>query len=297
MGVRSMATYIETRDVKVFIDPGVALGPRRYGLPPHPIEINERKRRWKNICEYASKSDIIIITHYHYDHYNPKECLEDIYSDKFLILKDYKSNINPSQIRRSAFFLHRLNELLSKPTVEIADNRVFIFGDTEIIFSEPVKHGPNPKLGYVVMVLIRTSSLSMLYTSDIEGVLDDTVISFIMRYEPNIMYLDGPMTYMLGRRYSEDLLRNSLTRLSVISRLDFIRYIILDHHFMRDLEYNKYISQIGSELDGDISRFVTAAEFMGENINILEARRRELYDEYPVEKIKYSGDLDEEDEY
>ena len=36
MGTRSMATYVETKDVKIFIDPGVALGPSRYGLPPHP---------------------------------------------------------------------------------------------------------------------------------------------------------------------------------------------------------------------------------------------------------------------
>jgi len=40
LGARSMATYVETRDVKIFIDPGVSLAPSRYGLPPHEVEIN-----------------------------------------------------------------------------------------------------------------------------------------------------------------------------------------------------------------------------------------------------------------
>ena len=35
-GVRSMATFVETDDLKVLIDPGVALAPVRYGLEPHP---------------------------------------------------------------------------------------------------------------------------------------------------------------------------------------------------------------------------------------------------------------------
>ena len=34
LGVRSMATYVETKDCKIVIDPSAALGPKRYGLPP-----------------------------------------------------------------------------------------------------------------------------------------------------------------------------------------------------------------------------------------------------------------------
>ena len=39
LGVRSMATYIETKDCKILIDPSAALGPKRYGLPPHQKEL------------------------------------------------------------------------------------------------------------------------------------------------------------------------------------------------------------------------------------------------------------------
>jgi predicted metallo-beta-lactamase superfamily hydrolase len=34
-GVRSMSTFVETDDLRILIDPGVALAPIRYGLEPH----------------------------------------------------------------------------------------------------------------------------------------------------------------------------------------------------------------------------------------------------------------------
>ncbi len=43
LGVRSMAIFVETDDLKILIDPSVALGPKRYGLPLHPLEIDPRR--------------------------------------------------------------------------------------------------------------------------------------------------------------------------------------------------------------------------------------------------------------
>lgn len=68
MGTRSMATFVETRDLKVIIDPAVALGPKRNGLPPHPMEIEKMEEDWREIREYTARSDVVVITHYHYDH-------------------------------------------------------------------------------------------------------------------------------------------------------------------------------------------------------------------------------------
>ena len=51
LGVRSLATYVETRDVKILIDPSAALGPSRYGLPPHPHEISALEKTKKTIQE------------------------------------------------------------------------------------------------------------------------------------------------------------------------------------------------------------------------------------------------------
>jgi len=48
-GVRSMATFVETDDLKVLIDPGVALAPVRYGLGPHPLEWQRLDEAWEAI--------------------------------------------------------------------------------------------------------------------------------------------------------------------------------------------------------------------------------------------------------
>jgi predicted metallo-beta-lactamase superfamily hydrolase len=52
LGVRSMATYVETKDCKILIDPSAALGPKRYGLPPSIIEIEALKKIKKKINEF-----------------------------------------------------------------------------------------------------------------------------------------------------------------------------------------------------------------------------------------------------
>ena len=38
LGVRSMATYVEAGALRLLIDPGATLAPRRYGLDPAPAE-------------------------------------------------------------------------------------------------------------------------------------------------------------------------------------------------------------------------------------------------------------------
>ena len=42
-GARSMCTLVETRDIKIVIDPSVALAPKRYGLPPHEMELRKKE--------------------------------------------------------------------------------------------------------------------------------------------------------------------------------------------------------------------------------------------------------------
>lgn len=71
LGVRSLATYVKTKDVGILIDPGVALAPDRYGLKPNDIEFEKLREMRNKINDYAKKSNVITISHYHYDHYTP----------------------------------------------------------------------------------------------------------------------------------------------------------------------------------------------------------------------------------
>ena len=91
LGTRSMATLVKTKDCSVLIDPGVALGPSRYGFPPHPLELQRMDEHWREVKKIAEKSDILIVTHYHYDHHNPDA--PEIYKDKTVFLKHPKEKI------------------------------------------------------------------------------------------------------------------------------------------------------------------------------------------------------------
>ena len=105
-GVKSMCTSIATKDCRIVIDPGIA-----YETGSFPCSFAERIRLVgkyeKRIKEACKKADIIIITHYHYDHHIPEA---GMYKDKILIIKDPKKNINRSQRKRAEYFLSLVNE-------------------------------------------------------------------------------------------------------------------------------------------------------------------------------------------
>ena len=206
MGTRSMATFVETKDTKVLIDPGVALGPYRYGLEPHPLEWEKMDEDWKKIKRYAKKAKVLIVTHYHYDHHDPDE--PAVYKNKILFTKHPKDNINKSQKKRARYFLNQLGELPKE--MEFSDGNEFSFGKTTIRFSEAVPHGTNTKLGYVTEVCVIEGRDRFVYTSDVQGPCLKEQLRFILDERPRVLFCDGPMTYMLGFRYSKKNLKKSI---------------------------------------------------------------------------------------
>ncbi len=271
LGTRSMATYVETREVKIMIDPGVALGPRRYGLPPHPLEYSRLEEHWKGISRHTQDSDVLIVTHYHYDHHNPEH--PELYAGKIVLLKHPTSKINKSQRLRASYFLEKLGDLPA--TVDYCDGREYAFGDTLIRFSKPVYHGTNSRLGYVVEVSVTDGDETFLFTSDVEGPSLDDQVNFITEEDPNIIFADGPMTYMLGFRYSRESLRRSLNNLRTVLRETKVRDLVVDHHLLRDLRWKDKLSPVFE--DAGKARVLTAAEYAGVEPELLEARRKELY--------------------
>jgi predicted metallo-beta-lactamase superfamily hydrolase len=273
LGVRSMATFVETDDLAVLIDPGVSLAPIRYGLPPHPVEEQRMADCWEEIKAHAAMSDVLIITHYHYDHHDPYE--PALYEGKVVYLKHPEEQINRSQRGRAAFFLEQLADL--PQTVEIADGNEFKYGSTTIRFSPAVFHGTNAKLGYVVEVSISCGGEKLVFTSDVEGPAVAEQAEFILQEEPDILILDGPMTYMLGFRYSQQNLARSIEQINRVITETSVRDILIEHHFMRDLNYKERITEVYACAAAENVTITNAAEYLGREVDMLEARRKELY--------------------
>ncbi len=256
LGVRSMAVRVGN----VVIDPSASLAPKRFGLPPHPKEWEALVEASKRIVKAIEKADIIIITHYHRDHYNPGWLYPyDVYDGKTLIIKDYKNNINVSQKIRAYKFLKALREKGLNVKVEIGDGKEF----EGIKLSKPLVHG-DPKLGYVLAVRIG----GIVFSSDVQGG-DEEAWSWFEPFE--LLLLDGPPIYLNKgdpEKFKEKLLK-------VKNR------VIVDHHSARQKGWR--------ELLGVKEAY---SDLLGVEERPLEAMRKELYEKYPVEeswlKMKFS---------
>jgi len=268
LGVRSMATYVETKDCKILIDPSVALGPKRYGLPPAEQEIAALEKTKNEIARTAKQCDILTISHYHYDHYDPSA---GFYKDKKVFAKDINKNINKSQQKRGTDFKKIVEDSCDLIYCDDSKHNV---GNTELIFSPPFFHGPeNVRLGYVIMTTIDDGEKRLLHASDVQGPVTKSAKEYIISQSPDILIMDGPPTIFLGWKFSMQNLQDAADNLVEIKeKLDCD--IILDHHLLRDLNYKKIFPQPYRASGEKVKTF---AEYIGKENNTLEAHRKELW--------------------
>jgi predicted metallo-beta-lactamase superfamily hydrolase len=288
LGVRSMCTFIETPDVRVLIDAGVALGPRFRKLP-HPQEYRARDQCRKRIREYAAKADVVVISHYHNDHHTPNyaeavwlgstaEESEQIYQDKLVLAKDIRNAINFNQRRRGWMFQRFLKRIGSK--CEIADGKKYEFGATRVTFSRPVPHGEDEtQLGWVLMTTIQSRDEMVLHASDVQGPMSRVTTRLILKQTSGTLILGGPPTYLEGVRVEatsiEKGLNNSATIAAEVPRL------ILEHHLLRAADWRERARPVFEAAGKSGHIVVNAAEFMNEPPRLLESARERLYEDEP----------------
>jgi predicted metallo-beta-lactamase superfamily hydrolase len=268
LGVRSMATYVETKDCKILIDPSAALGPKRYGLPPHQKELEALSITKTKIAKIAKECNILTISHYHYDHYDPDE---KFYKGKKVFAKNIDKNINKSQTQRGKDFKETIKDFCE---LIYCDDSEYGIGNTKIIFSPPFFHGPeNVRLGYVIMTTVEDGEKRILHASDVQGPVTKNATDYIIRQKPDLLIMDGPPTIFLGWKFSMQNLEDASNNLvKIIEKLNCD--ILLDHHLLRDIKYSEVFPEpydVGKE------RVKTFAEYLGKENNTLEARRKELW--------------------
>ncbi len=287
-GVRSMCTFVETPDVRVLIDAGVALGPRS-GKLPHPKEYHARNQCRERIREFSQKADVIIVSHYHNDHHTPNytetvwlgssaEESEQIYRDKIVLLKDIRNSINFSQRRRGWMFQRFLKRIGSK--CEVADGRGFDYGATRVKISQPVPHGSEQsELGWVIMATIESQEERFLYASDVQGPMSKQTTRIILKANPDLLILGGPPTYLEGVIVDRVAIRRGMENAARIAGK--VQTLLFEHHLLRDENWrdrSKVVYETGASAGNVVS---TAAEYVGAPLHVLEAIRSRLYEEEP----------------
>lgn len=268
-GIRSFCTFVKTKDVKIIIDPGCALGPDRFNLPPHRLEIESLWECWQKINEHLRESDIAIITHYHYDHHHYRNAY--LYEDKILLVKDF-SNINTMQRRRAEKFI---KELKSPKSIIPADGKSFRFGETEIQFTPALSHGYGREDIKVIGVYIKEDDESVFHTSDISGVIEDSLFGFLKRRQISTLIFDGFPLYLKGSVLKNKWFVESLKRLEHLIDICGIKNLIIDHHSSRISDWKKFYEKILNHRG--LSFAGTAAEFHRTEPKYLESMRRALF--------------------
>lgn len=273
MGVRSMCTLLEAGKLSLLIDPGVALGPTRYGLGPTREEWRALELSRALIMKAAERAGAVAVTHYHYDHHpfpEDGEMYRACFGGKVVMAKDRRRDINPSGRKRGALFEERVAGLAER--LEWADGREFEAG---IEFSPAVWHGDvGSRVGKVVMLYVEKGGF--LFGSDAQGLADPEALRWVLERNPEFMILDGYPTLFVGWRMSQGAFEASKENLKRAVGETQAETILLEHHLLRDLNYREKMGEVFGLAERKGKRLLTAAEFLGLENLFLEAWRREL---------------------
>jgi len=264
-----MATLVETVDGVFFIDPGAALAPWRYGLPPHEEEVKALNEALERIYRALSGADYVIITHYHRDHYLYREGEQEHYRGKRLFVKHPSRHINHSQaVRAYVLFKKRGVESIASG-VKYVDASSVELDRVKLEFSQPLYHGEcGTKLGWVLAATITEGDYIFTFASDVQGCLCSDSLSYILSKSPDFLVLSGPPTYKGVRELPGNTAK-------LVKELKSGATLVIDHHFLRDREYVVYMEKLRRIRDDVL--ITTAAEYMGLGVKQLEAYRDLLW--------------------
>ena len=292
-GVRSMCTLVQTPDISILLDAGISVCPWRFNLPPHPLELQNIQTLREKIADAANKAQIVTVSHYHYDHHTPyfedwivnwttqTKTARQIYQNKTLLIKNSKTNINKSQQERAETFLK--TSAKHAKTIEEADNRTFIYGNTKLQFSPAVPHGENNSpMGHVIILTIEYNNERFMFAPDIQGPMSNQTQQLILEKPLSTLMIGGPPFYLQGIRVNDTAIQNAVNNLKDIVKT--VPLTILEHHTLRDEFFQQKISTIKNQAKQAGHDILTAAEYVNKENNFLETNRKKLYETFPPSK-------------
>jgi len=265
-GVKSMCVRVETPDITVTIDPGVALEANSF---PLPVEKRQAllDQHLAAVRESCTRSQAVVISHYHLDHLQTAREL-GMYGGKTILARD-PALMSAKQAETATRFFKTIDGL---PKEKLwADGRKFKFRKTAIEFSPAVWHGTrDAEPGTVIMTSVGWGREKVLVTSDVGGPLETATTDIICSSRAQTVIVDGYPTYHLGQFATDYDLVRSIVNLCRILAAPALKILIADHHLCRDYRYPAFFKLVYDKAKQLRKQFGTAAEVMGKTSAVLE---------------------------
>jgi predicted metallo-beta-lactamase superfamily hydrolase len=213
-----------------------------------------------------------------------------MFEGKTVYAKDNRENINPSQRRRGFFFEKDLRDVAKE--IVWADGATRQFGNTQVTYSKPLPHGPDPSpMGFVILTMVDYKGSRILFAPDVQGPMSIVALDYILGAKANLVIIGGPPTY-IGSIRQDDLLfaQDSLKR--IVGQCPIVT---VDHHLSRSETASEWLIPIKKVAKETGSMLLSMAELAGCEPNYLEAERRTLYQQEPPteEFIRWTEGKDE----
>jgi uncharacterized protein len=264
LGARSMATYVEAGALRLLIDPGATLAPRRYGLAPAPEEEEALARARVRIEGYAVRATHVAVSHFHADHFRTDPTL---YGGRQVWAKDPRRTIDRHQAVQGRDFWRAIGPHCR---LEPAEGQQLELAGVTVRFSPPLPHGQDgSEFGHVVAVTV-DDGMRFVHASDLQGPASPVATAYLLRERPDLVYLSGPPTY-LQAQVGRDVVQQGIDNLVRLVGETGCR-VIVDHHAVREPRFRERLAQAF-----DTGRVVTAAEYLGRRNECLEAGRAALW--------------------
>lgn len=288
LGVRSVAMYVETQDLRILLDPGVSLAPRRFGLAPHPREVERARMLRARLEDLVARCSHVFISHYHRDHFTvpyrslymatSEESYVRTYSGRVVLMKSPRDLNYSQRLRYSS--LARAIRGVARDLVHVDGARMSL-GSTELVFSESLPHGPEgSRTGRVVALSIADPEARLTFMPDVQGPMSERAVGFALASRPEILVVGGPPFYLSHIFTAEDL-EAGVRGLARIVETAPLRQLVITHHALRTLEWRGLLGEVFSRARARGVEITTYAQILGVEEDLLEARRRELFETEP----------------
>ncbi len=251
--------------------------------PNEYINDSQRKRAehfFGNICKHFgdTKLEGLLRKREHKKYGDP---LEQIPRAREKDFGDYNSRRRELFRKGQKWFRNRVKNWNSKKVipelklgdleVKFAEDRELKLGRTKLRFTRPLFHGIEfSRVGWVFATIIEYGKEKLIHSSDLDGPIIEDYADWIIQEKPNVLFLDGPLTYMLGYLTSKITLNRTIENATRIVEKARTRLMFYDHHLPREPRFRERTAKVWETAKERRKKLLTVAEFLGKKPVVLK---------------------------